>query len=85
MVGYSDNELLLPFYVFTFERQLSNDCIHDNSIDFFGKSCSVICDKNIIKRSKVLESLGRILSASEVSADKRKEEGILIGKIAATV
>lgn len=81
----SDYELLLPFYVFAFEKQLSNDCIHDNSIDFFGKSCSVICDTNIIKRSKVLESLGRILSASEVSEDKRKEVGILIGKIAAAV
>ena len=81
----SDYETLLHFYTFALKQHAANTHVRGNVIRFFRKSCTAVHDKNIIKQSGVMESLALFLGSNEIDDDKKKEVGVLIGKIAALV
>lgn len=85
--GDADFEILLPFFAFALKQHAENQCVQRNCIQFLDASCSVVRDKNIIKRLGVMKSLAAILltSNARIDDDFKKIVGVLIGKIAALV
>ena len=83
--GGSDFEMIITFFVFALKQFGMDKDVRGRGIEFFKKSCSVVHDKNIIKQSGVMESLGRLLTLDDINEDEKNKIGGIIGTIAALV